>query len=56
MLQKNKSEIPHGIFHCFSGSKEQAEKATSLGFKLGIGGVLTYKNSGLGQAIAEIDM
>ena len=56
VLQKNKNENPHGIFHCFSGSKEQAEKAISLGFKLGIGGVLTYKNSGLGLAIADIDL
>ena len=56
MLQKNKKENPHGIFHCFSGSKEQADKAIALGFKLGIGGVLTYKNSGLAQAIADIDM
>ena len=56
VLQKNKKENPHGIFHCFSGSKEQAEKAISLGFKLGIGGVLTYKNSGLAQAIADIDL
>lgn len=56
VLQKNKNENLHGIFHCFSGSKEQAEKAISLGFKLGIGGVLTYKNSGLGQAIADIEM
>lgn len=56
VLQKNKKENPHGIFHCFSGSKEQAEQAISLGFKLGIGGVLTYKNSGLSQAIADIDM
>ncbi len=56
VLQKNKNENPHGIFHCFSGSKEQAKQAISLGFKLGIGGVLTYKNSGLGQAIADIDL
>lgn len=56
VLQKNKNENPHGIFHCFSGSKEQAEQAISLGFRLGIGGVLTYKNSGLAQAIADIDM
>ena len=56
VLQKNKKENPHGIFHCFSGSKEQADKAIALGFKLGIGGVLTYKNSGLAQAIADIDM
>lgn len=56
ILEKNKGENLRGIFHCFSGSKEQAEKAISLGFKLGIGGVLTYKNSGLAQVIADIDM
>ncbi len=56
VLEKNKNQNPHGIFHCFSGNKEQAEKAISLGFKLGIGGVLTYKNSGLDKAIADIDL
>lgn len=56
ILEKNKDETLRGIFHCFSGNKEQAEKAISLGFKLGIGGVLTYKNSGLAQTIADIDM
>jgi TatD DNase family protein len=56
ILEKNKDEKLRGIFHCFSGSKEQAEKAISLGFKLGLGGVLTYKNSGLDKAIADIDM
>lgn len=56
ILEKNKDENLRGIFHCFSGNKEQAEKAISLGFKLGIGGVLTYKNSGLDKAIADIDL
>jgi TatD DNase family protein len=56
VLEKNKKQNPHGIFHCFSGTREQAEKAIALGFKLGIGGVLTYKNSGLDKAIAGIDM
>jgi len=41
-----------GVFHCFSGNTEQAKQAISLGFLLGIGGVLTYKNSGL-QAVVE---
>ncbi len=41
-----------GVFHCFSGNTEQAKQATGLGFLLGIGGVLTYKNSGL-QAVVE---
>ncbi len=46
-----------GIFHCFSGTKEEAEKIIGLGgFKLGIGGVLTYKNSGLDKAIQDIDL
>jgi TatD DNase family protein len=45
-----------GIFHCFSGTYEDAQKITSMGFLLGIGGVLTYKNSGLAAAIENIDM
>ena len=46
-----------GIFHCFSGTLEQAKKIISLGgFKLGIGGVLTFKNSGLDKVIREIDI
>jgi TatD DNase family protein len=36
-----------GIFHCFSGTVEQAERIIELGFYLGIGGVVTYKNGGL---------
>ncbi len=45
-----------GIFHCFSGNSEQAQKIINWGFKLGIGGVLTYKNSGLANAIKDIDL
>lgn len=49
--------LPKGIFHCFSGSFEQAQKVLQLkSFKLGIGGVLTYKNSGLDKAIENIDL
>lgn len=36
-----------GVFHCFTGDIEQAEKIIKLGFKLGIGGVATFKNGGL---------
>jgi TatD DNase family protein len=36
-----------GVFHCFSGSTEQAQEITDLGFYLGIGGVVTFKNAGL---------
>lgn len=45
-----------GIFHCFSGNAEQAKQITDLGFYLGIGGVLTFKNSGLDKAIENIDL
>lgn len=45
-----------GVFHCFSGNAEQAKKITGLNFYLGIGGVLTFKNSGLDKAIEDIDL
>jgi TatD DNase family protein len=44
-----------GVFHCFSGSLEQAQEIIEVGFYLGIGGVLTYKNAGLDKVIKEID-
>jgi len=44
-----------GIFHCFSGTLEQAREITGMGFNLGIGGVSTFKNSGLGQVLPHID-
>lgn len=45
-----------GIFHCFGGSLEQAQKILSMGFMLGIGGVLTYKKTNLPEVLAEIDL
>ena len=45
-----------GIFHCFGGSYEVAKEIIDAGFYLGIGGVLTYKNAGLGEVISKIDM
>jgi TatD DNase family protein len=45
-----------GVFHCFSGTEEQAAQLTELNFLLGIGGVLTFKNSGLDKAIQGIDL
>ena len=44
-----------GVFHCFSGTLEQAQQVIDAGFYLGIGGVLTYKNAGLDKVIREID-
>ena len=45
-----------GVFHCFSGTIEQANLAIELGFYLGIGGVVTFKNSGLDKAMKEISL
>ena len=45
-----------GAFHCFSGSKESAMQIVEMGFYLGLGGVLTYKNAGVAEAIKDIPM
>ena len=45
-----------GIFHCFTGTLQEANKAIELGFKLGIGGVSTFKNGGLDKVIPYIDL
>ena len=55
VLKEFKS-LPKGIFHCFSGTYEQAMKTLELGFLLGIGGVLTFKNAGLDKVIEKIDL
>jgi len=52
-----KNDTIKAIFHCFSGNVEQAQKVIELGnFKLGIGGVVTFKNSGLDKVIEAIDL
>lgn len=45
-----------GVFHCFSGDAIQAQKVIDLGFYLGIGGVVTFKNSGLDKVMETVDM
>ena len=45
-----------GIFHCFGGTKQEAEEIINMGFYLGIGGVLTYKKSGLAEVMAEVSL
>src|SRR6185369_10606286 len=44
-----------GIFHCFSGSPEQAKKIIEMNFYLGIGGVVTFKNGGLDKVLPDLD-
>jgi TatD DNase family protein len=45
-----------GVFHCFGGSLEEAQQIIDLGFYLGIGGVITYKNGGLAPVIAQLPL
>ncbi len=46
-----------GVFHCFTGTLEQAKKIQNYGgFKLGIGGVLTYKKAGLDEILKDVDL
>lgn len=45
-----------GVIHCFSGSLEMAKKFISLGFLLGIGGVVTFKNSKLFEVIEKLEL
>jgi TatD DNase family protein len=56
ILLEKKDKHLRGIFHCFTGTAEQAERVIELGFYLGIGGVVTYKNSGLDKVVAAIDL
>jgi TatD DNase family protein len=50
-------KLPKGIFHCFSGDLEQARKIVAFGnFKLGIGGVVTFKNSGLDKVVEQLNL
>jgi TatD DNase family protein len=56
ILQEMKHPKLRGIFHCFSGNAMEAKQIVEMGFYLGIGGVITFKNSGLSEAIADIDL
>jgi len=55
MSDKNFSDIK-AVFHCFPGSLEQAIYLTDKGYKLGVGGVVTYKNSGLAKIVKELPL
>jgi len=56
ILKKSQYKNLKGIIHCFSGDAREAEILVNLGFKLGIGGVITYKNSNLFQDIKAISL
>lgn len=56
VLEQNVHPKLRGVFHCFTGTLEQAQKATSMGFMLGVGGVVTFKNSGVDKVLENIDL
>ncbi|WP_019037790.1 TatD family hydrolase [Psychroflexus tropicus] len=56
VLEEEKGDDLYGIFHCFTGTKAQAEQAISYNMKLGIGGVATFKNGKIDQFLSEIDL
>lgn len=56
VLEMEKGDDLFGIFHCFTGTLEQAHQAISFNMKLGIGGVVTFKNGKIDQFLNEIDL
>ena len=56
VLEGEKGKGLYGIFHCFTGTLEQAKKAISYNMKLGIGGVATFKNGKIDAFLNELDM
>lgn len=56
ILEEEKSPDLFGIFHCFTGTYEQALQAISYNMKLGIGGVVTFKNGKIDQFLNQIDL
>jgi TatD DNase family protein len=56
LLKEFKNRGIRGVFHCFTGGKEEADAAINLGFYLGIGGVATFKNGGLDKVLPAIGL
>ena len=56
LLKGYQSRALKGVFHCFGGSYAQALEIIACGFYLGVGGVITYKNAGLAEVLAEIPL
>lgn len=56
ILEEMKIEGLRGVFHCFTGTAEQAERVMALSFYMGLGGVLTFKNSGLDKVVSHLPL
>lgn len=56
IINEHKSLKNFGVFHCFSDTEKEAKQIIDLGFKLGIGGVLTFKNGGIDKALENVGL
>ncbi|MBO3115489.1 TatD family hydrolase [Winogradskyella sp. DF17] len=56
VLEEERADDLYGIFHCFTGTIEQAKRAIGFNMKLGIGGVVTFKNGKIDQYVNQIDI
>ncbi len=56
VLEKEKDKSLTGVFHSFTGNLAQAQQVIDLGFKIGIGGIVTFRNSGLDKTVQQIDL
>ena len=56
ILDKENCDKLRGVFHCFTGTLEEAQRAIDLGFVLGIGGVVTFKNGGIDKFLHKIEL
>lgn len=56
ILAEEKTDALTGIFHCFTGNLEESKKIIDIGFKMGIGGILTFKNADLAGVVKEIPL
>jgi TatD DNase family protein len=56
LIERNQDGALRGIFHCFNGTMEEARKIIALGFHVGIGGLITFKNASLGNVVAKLDL
>ena len=56
VLNREKDPSLRGVFHSFTGTLEQANQIIAIGFKIGLGGIVTFKKSGLDQVVPHIDL
>jgi len=56
IVEKYADKLAGGVFHCFPGNTDDAQRVFDLGFVVSVGGVITYKNSGMGRMAAEVPL